>query len=96
MTDVDEMKTSHSILRTLGFILVGILLMYLILGSAFHFAWKSELNACREYRLTLDEFVEPEVFGGGLGFFFDVTYWPVYTWANLYHDGTPFATPCTK
>jgi len=24
----------------------------------------------------------------------DMTWWPVYAWANIYHDGTPFATPC--
>jgi hypothetical protein len=41
------------------------------------------------------EFVEPEVFENAIGFVFDVTFWPVYARANIYHDGMPFATPCT-
>ncbi len=41
------------------------------------------------------EFVEPEVFAGPLGLLFTLTNWPVYAWANYYHDGTIFATPCT-
>jgi hypothetical protein len=41
------------------------------------------------------EFVEPEVFAGPLGLLFTLTNWPVYAWANCYHDGTIFATPCT-
>ncbi len=69
--------------------------LYLGMGLAFHFKWKSALAACREIRIAKGEFVEPEVFGGVLGLVFDVTNWPVYLWANIYHDGTPFATPCT-
>jgi len=71
------------------------LLIYLVFGFGFHFKWKSELAACREVRLTRGEFVEEEVFWTALALAFDVTYWPVYAWANIYHDGTPFATPCT-
>jgi hypothetical protein len=41
------------------------------------------------------EFAEPEVLGNALGLAFDVTWWPVYAAANIYHDGTPFATLCT-
>jgi len=68
---------------------------YLGIGLAFHLKWESALAACREVRRARGEFVEPEVFGGVLGPVFDVTNWPVYAWANIYHDGTPFATPCT-
>lgn len=49
----------------------------------------SAQDACREARLARGEFVEPEVFPGPLGLFFDVTWWPVYAWANVYHF-TPF------
>jgi len=69
--------------------------LYLLVGVGFHVAWKSALSACREARIAHGEWVEPEVLGGGLGFLFDVTFWPVYAWANIYHDGTPLATPCT-
>lgn len=76
-------------------ILLVLALVYLGLGLGFHFTWKHALAACREARMARGEFVEPEVFGNVLGLAFDVTFWPVYAWANLYHDGTPFATPCT-
>jgi hypothetical protein len=69
--------------------------LYLGIGLAFHFQWESALSDCREALRAQGEFVEPEVFGGVLGLVFDVTYWPVYARANIYHDGTPFATPCT-
>ncbi len=69
--------------------------LYLGMGLAFHFKWKSALAACREIRIAKGEFVEPEVFGGVWGLAFNVTNWPVYLWANIYHDSTPFATPCT-
>lgn len=85
----------HPFASRLLFVLLAVALVYLVLGLGFHFAWKHALDACREARLARGEFVEPEVFGNILGLFFDVTYWPVYMWANLYHDGTPFATPCT-
>lgn len=69
--------------------------IYLAIGLTFHVKWKNDLDACREARRAQGEFVEPEIFGGVLGLVFDVTNWPVYAWANIYHDGTPFATPCT-
>jgi hypothetical protein len=69
--------------------------LYLGIGIAFHFKWKSDLAACREMRKAQGEFVEPEVFSGILGLLFNMTNWPVYAWANIYHYGTPFATPCS-
>ena len=74
--------------------LLAFVIVYVGIGFVFHFKWKSALAACREMRTARGEFVEPEVFGGVLGLFFDVTNWPVYAWANNYHFGTPFATPC--
>ena len=70
-------------------------LLYLGIGLGFHFKWNSALAVCRESQMARGEFVEPEVFGNALGLAFDVTFWPVYAWANMYHDGTPFASPCT-
>jgi hypothetical protein len=70
-------------------------LIYLGVGLGFHFQWKNAQDACREARLARGEYVEPEVFWAPLALAFDVTFWPVYAWANIYHDGTPFATPCT-
>ena len=72
-----------------------LILVYLGLGLGFHLKWKSALTACREAQMARGEFVEPEVFWAPLALAFDVTFWPVYAWANVYHDGTPFATPCT-
>jgi hypothetical protein len=76
-------------------ILLVLILVYLGLGLGFHVMWKSELDACREARIARGEFVEPEVFWAPLALAFDVTFWPVYAWANIHHDGTPFASPCT-
>lgn len=76
-------------------ILALLVVIYLVLGLAFHFVWKSALEACRQAREAAGEFVEPEVFWWPIGLAFDVLNWPVYAWANIYHDGTPFATPCT-
>ncbi|MCL4559311.1 MAG: hypothetical protein M1281_01695 [Chloroflexi bacterium] len=76
-------------------ILLIFALVYLAIGVGFHFKWKSALAACRETQIARGEFVEPEVFGNALGLAFDVTFWPVYTRANISLDGTPFATPCT-
>ncbi|NPA31219.1 MAG: hypothetical protein GXO37_04395 [Chloroflexi bacterium] len=81
-------------IRKMGAALVLAGLIYLALGLAFHIKWKAELRACREARRAQGAFVEPEVFPV-LGVFFDMTAWPVYAWANIYHHGTPFATPCT-
>jgi len=69
-------------------------IFYLGAGLAFHLKWQSAQEACREMRRARGEFVEPEVLGGVLGLLFDVTNWPIYAWANMYHFGTPFATPC--
>jgi len=85
----------REIVSRLLLILLVLILVYLGLGLGFHFKWKSELAACRETRMARGEFVEPEVFWAPLALTFDVTFWPVYAWANIYHDGTPFATPCT-
>jgi hypothetical protein len=76
-------------------ILLTLTLIYLGLGPGFHFKWKSAQEACREARIARGEYVEPEVFWAPLALAFDVAFWPVYAWANTYHDGTPFATPCT-
>lgn len=80
--------------RKVAPVLLLLVFLYTILGLAFHVAWKRAQAACREARLARGEFVEPEVFGGILGLMFDVTWWPVFTWANVYHYGTPLATPC--
>jgi hypothetical protein len=76
-------------------ILLVLVLVYLAVGLGFHFTWKAELESCRNARSARGEYVEPEVFWAPLALAFDVTFWPVYAWANIYHDGTPFATPCT-
>ena len=89
-----NLGTRGILVKVLREFAVGVVL-YLLVGVGFHVAWKSALSACREVRIAHGEWVEPEVLGGGLGFLFDVTFWPVYAWANIYHDGTPLATPCT-
>jgi hypothetical protein len=76
-------------------VLLVFALVYLGLGVGFHLKWTSALDACREARIARGEFVEPRVFWSPLALAFDVIYWPVYAMANVYHDGTPFATPCT-
>jgi hypothetical protein len=91
-------KRSLDVRKIAGKIALALLilaLVYLGLGLGFHLKWKGALEACREARMAQGEFVEPEVFGNALGLVFDVTWWPVYVAANIYHDGTPFATPCT-
>jgi hypothetical protein len=85
----------RAILSRLFIILLIFALVYLGIGLVFHYKWKSALAACREAQLARGEFVEPEVFGNALGLAFDVTFWPVYSWANIHLDGKPFATPCT-
>jgi hypothetical protein len=93
------MATSDESIRKLASRLLRILLIlaliYLGLGLGFHFKWKSAQDACRDLQVARGEVVEPEVFWAPLALAFDVTSWPVYAWANVYHDGTPFATPCT-
>lgn len=76
-------------------VLLVFILIYGSVGLGFHIKWQSALASCREARAARGEFVEPEVFWWGIGLAFDVTFWPAYAWANIYHDGTPFATPCT-
>lgn len=88
------MMARRNVLPKVARVLLVFMLVYLVIGLGFHFTWKSALEACREARLARGEFVEPEVLGDGIGLFFDLTYWPVYTWANLHHFGTPFSTPC--
>lgn len=94
-----EMMIRDMGIRKIASILLLILLIftliYLGVGLGFHFKWRSALDNCREARIARGEFVEPEVFWPPLSLAFDVTMWPVYAWANIYHDGTPFATPCT-
>jgi hypothetical protein len=85
----------HNLTRKVAAALLILALLYLGLGLGFHLKWKSEQDACREAQIARGEFVEPEVFGNVVGLAFDVTFWPVYAYWNLYHDGTPFATPCT-
>jgi len=80
--------------RKISIALLISIALYLGIGLAFHLKWKSALETCREMQRAQGEFVEPEVFGGVLGLVFDVTNWPVYAWANIYHFGTPFSTPC--
>lgn len=76
-------------------ILSVILIVYFALGLGFHLKWSDELTKCNEILREQGEFVEPEIFRTAVGFVFDITFWPVYSVANIYHDGTPFATPCT-
>lgn len=70
-------------------------LVYVGIGLGFHIRWKCAQAACRDARIARGEFVEPETFGPVISLVFDVTHWPIYAWANVYHFGTPFATPCT-
>lgn len=72
-----------------------VVILYAALGVGFHWKWTTEVEACRDLRRIRGEFVEPGVFTGPIGLAFDVVFWPVYSVANIYHDGTPFATPCT-
>jgi hypothetical protein len=41
------------------------------------------------------EFVESELFPI-LGVAFTMVWWPVYAWANVYHNNALFTTPCTN
>lgn len=84
----------HKITSRLLLVFLAITLVYLAIGLGFHFTWNSALEACREARIARGEVVEPEVFGGAVGLAFDVTSWPFYVRANIYHWNTPFATPC--
>lgn len=81
--------------RYLAVALLFLILVYGGVGLGFHFRWRSALEECREVRRARGEFVEPPVFAEPIALAFDVSFWPVYAAANIYHDGTPFATPCT-
>lgn len=76
--------------------LLILIILYLSLGLGFHFKWESALTNCQEVRIARGEYIEPRVYGKVIGLVLDVTMWAVYARANMYHDGTPFATPCTK
>ncbi|MBC7226224.1 MAG: hypothetical protein H5T61_03205 [Thermoflexales bacterium] len=76
-------------------VMLALACLYLLLGLGFHIGWKRARGACRAEMAARGEFVEPEVFSEPLALAFDLTWWPVYAWANYYHDGTIFATPCT-
>ncbi len=82
-------------LRTAILALIVFVLVYSATGVAFHVAWKAEQHACDALRRAQGEFVEPEVFPV-LGVAFTMVWWPVYAWANVYHDNVLFATPCTR
>ena len=82
-------------LRTVILALMVFVLVYSATGVAFHVAWKAERHACNALRRAQGAFVEPELFPV-LGVAFTMVWWPVYAWANVYHDNTLFATPCTK
>lgn len=75
--------------------LLALVCLYLLVGLGFHIGWKRAREACRAQMAARGEFVEPEVFSEPLALAFTLTWWPVYAWANDYHDGTIFATPCT-
>ncbi len=89
------MKCLTKMARKISIILSILVVLYLGIGLAFHFKWKSALAACLETRRAKREFVEPEAFGGILGLVFDVTNWPNYLWENSYHFGTLFSAPRT-
>lgn len=91
-----EMMIRTFNLRKIVYILMVFVLAYLGLGLGFHIMWNNALDACREARMAKGEFVEPEIFGNALGAIFDITSWPVYSWANIYHFGNPFSTPCSR
>lgn len=88
-------RLNTSLVRKAALALLLLALVYLGVGLAFHVAWKGAREACRETRLARGEFVEPEVFWWPLGLAFDMTWWPVYAWANVYHFGTHFP-PCER
>lgn len=68
--------------------------LYVSIGLGFHVGWQSQIKACREIRAARGEFVEPE-WSPLITLPFDVTFWPVYAWANWYHFGHVFP-PCPE
>ncbi|WP_157042574.1 hypothetical protein [Roseiflexus castenholzii] len=82
-------------MKRLVYAVIILALIYASVGLSLHFKWKSDWKACKELKASKGEFVEPrEVFGGIIGLAFDVSAWPMYTLANIYHFGTPFP-PCS-
>lgn len=94
MNEKDGEKTMKPRLLILS-ILLFTLACYLGIGLVFHLGWENAQVQCRESRLAQGEWVEPAVFWWPIRLLFTLVNWPVYTWANLYHDGVLFATPCT-
>ena len=88
------MLIDTSLIRKTLAVLLIVALVYLGIGVGFHIRWKRAQTVCRETRIARGEFVEPETFGPVISFVFDVINWPIYAWANVYHLGTPLATPC--
>lgn len=76
-------------------LLLVVLVIYIGLGLVFHLGWEAAQAECRHVQASRGVFVEPPAFTWPLRLVFDLTYWPIYAWANLYHDGVLFATPCT-
>jgi len=61
------------------------------IGPAFHARWQRTLRVCRRAQSVEEAFVEPE-WSPLLTAAVDITFWPVYAWANGYHNGRVFAT----
>lgn len=83
------------IIRIVSIAVVVLFAVYAIIGLCFHARWHIALAECQKATLAEGKFVEPEVFDNVLGLAFDVIFWPLYAWANIHLDGTPFSTPCT-
>lgn len=70
--------------------------VYLLAGIFFHAGWERAQSRCREQKHRMGEFVEPPVFSFPISLIFDITMWPIYSMANLYHSGKIFATACDQ
>ncbi len=78
--------------RFLALILVVLVVLYVGIGLVFHDRWQQALTVCRQDRVAKGAFVEPE-WSPLVTVFFDVTFWPVYAWANWHNHGRVFP-PC--
>lgn len=87
-------QKSNPIVRRLALASLLVVTLYVSIGLAFHVGGKSVSAACRAVREARGDFVEPEVFGGVVGLALGVPFWPLHVWANLYHFGRVFPTPC--
>ncbi|MCX8025176.1 MAG: hypothetical protein N3A60_08240 [Thermanaerothrix sp.] len=76
-------------------LLILVVAIYIGMGLVFHLGWETAQAQCRQIQASRGASVEPPVFAWPLRLVFNLTYWPVYAWANSYHDGVLFATPCT-